>query len=170
VLHEAPLRADRSLEEEFPQVDSLASDCIINLWRTYAMVAEQLGTLLRPHDLTLTGFRVVMMLRVNGMLMPAQIADRLGSARATVTGVVDSLEKRGLVRRSQHPDDRRRLHVAITDEGRALLETILPGWFTEERDVMAGLDRDEQAQLVELLGALQRELHARRAPGAVGRA
>ena len=64
----APLRADRSLELEFPQVDSSASDCVINLWRTYTMVAAELGAVLRPYNLTLTGFRVVMMLRVNGIV------------------------------------------------------------------------------------------------------
>jgi DNA-binding MarR family transcriptional regulator len=163
---EPPLRADRSLEKEFPQVDSRASDCVINLWRAHSMISEEMGRVLRPYDLTLTGFRVVMMLRVRGgTLTPAEIADRLGSARATVTGVLDSLEKRGLVRRLPHPDDRRRLQVAITDEALALLEELLPTYFTQERATVAALDAAGQEQLVELLGTIQRGILAERSGG-----
>jgi DNA-binding MarR family transcriptional regulator len=166
MLPEIPIRADRSLEGEFPQVDSRASDCFINLWRTYTMLGEEMGRVLRPHDLTLTGFRVAMMLRVaGGTLTPAQIADRLGSARATVTGVLDSLEKRGLVRRMPHPDDRRRLQVEITPAARELLDGLLPTWFTHERDAFVALDAEQQEQLVELLGELQRGLYAMRSDG-----
>jgi DNA-binding MarR family transcriptional regulator len=160
---EIPARADRSLEEEFPQVDSRASDCVINIWRTHTLLSEEMGRVLRPHHLTLTGFRVVMMLRVSGgMLTPAEIADRLGSARATVTGVLDSLEKRGLVRRTPHPDDRRRLQVGMTDSARALLNELLPTYFTREREAVAALPAAEQETLVELLGTIQRDLYARR--------
>jgi DNA-binding MarR family transcriptional regulator len=160
---EIPARADRSLEHEFPQVDSRASDCVINIWRTHTLLSEELGRTLRPFDLTLTGFRVVMMLRVSGgTLTPAEIADRLGSARATVTGVLDSLEKRGLVRRLPHPDDRRRLQVEITEDARRLLAEILPTYFTDERQVVEGLDPEGQETLVELLGRVQAALYARR--------
>ena len=163
---EIPARANRSLEEEFPQVDSLASDCVINIWRTAALLSEDLVRVLRPLGLTLTGFRVLMMLRAaGGTLSPAEIASRLGSARATVTGVLDSLEKRASVLRSPHPDDRRRLQVSITDSGRALLDGILPTYFEHERDSVAALDPERQEELVGLLGHLQRELYARRSDG-----
>ncbi|MEA2179549.1 MAG: hypothetical protein QOG77_2846 [Solirubrobacteraceae bacterium] len=163
---EIPARANRSLEHEFPQVDSLASDCVINIWRTHTLLSEELGRTLRPFDLTLTGFRVVMMLRVSGgILTPAEIADRLGSARATVTGVLDSLEKRGLVRRLPHPDDRRRLQVEMTDEARRVLGELLPTYFAEERRTVEGLDAASQETLVELLGRVQAALYARRAEG-----
>jgi len=156
---EIPRRADRALEREFPQADSLASDCVINLWRTHAMISEVMGRLLRPHDLTLTGFRVLMMLRTSpGTTTPAEIADRLGSARATVTGVLDSLEKRGLVRRRPHPDDGRRLQVQISDRARDLLDGLLPAYFTRERETVAALGPERQEQLVQLLGDVQRGL------------
>jgi len=163
---EIPARANRELEEEFPQVDSLASDVVINVWRTSALLSEDLMRVLRPSNLTLTGFRVLMMLRAaGGTLSPAEIAARLGSARATVTGVLDSLEKRSSVLRSPHPQDRRRLEISITDSGRALLDGILPAYFTQERDAVAALDPGRQEALVGLLGELQRGLYARRSDG-----
>jgi DNA-binding MarR family transcriptional regulator len=163
---ETPARANRSLEQEFPQVDSLASDCVINIWRTHTLLSEELGRTLRPFDLTLTGFRVAMMLRVSGgTLAPAEIADRLGSARATVTGVLDSLEKRGLIRRLPDPDDRRRLQVEMTAEARHLLDDLLPTYFADERQTVDGLDPESQETLVQLLGRVQAALFARRAEG-----
>jgi DNA-binding MarR family transcriptional regulator len=160
---EIPARADRELEEEFPQVDSLASDVVINIWRTAALLSEDLVRVLRPYSITLTGFRVLMMLRVaGGTLSPAEIAARLGSARATVTGVLDSLEKRRAVQREPHPGDRRRLRVSITDRGLELLDALLPTYFMHERSAVAALDAERQEQLVELLGALQQALYERR--------
>ena len=159
---EIPARANRKLEDEFPEVDSLASDVVINVWRTSALLSEDLVRVLRPYSLTLTGFRVLMMLRAaGGTLSPAEIAARLGSARATVTGVLDSLEKRRAVLRLPHPDDRRRLHVSITDTGRGLLDELLPTYFTQEREAVAALDPERQELLIGLLGDLQRELYAR---------
>lgn len=159
-----PARADRALEQEFPEVDSRASDCVINIWRTNTMLSEEMGQVLRPHDLTLAGFRAMMILRVSGgSLSPAEIADRLGSSRATVTGLLDSLEKRGVVRRLPDPQDRRRLQIVLTDDGRSVLDALLPGYFARERESVAALDPAGQETLVELLGALQRGLLALRA-------
>jgi DNA-binding MarR family transcriptional regulator len=163
---EIPARANRKLEDEFPEVDSLASDVVINVWRTSALLSEDLVRVLRPYSLTLTGFRVLMMLRAaGGTLSPAEIAARLGSARATVTGVLDSLEKRSSALRSPHPDDRRRLQISITDRGRALLDELLPSYFRHERDSVAALGAEQQETLVTLLGELQRGLYARRSDG-----
>ena len=109
---------------------------------------------------------VVMMLRVSGgTLAPAEIADRLGSARATVTGVLDSLEKRGLVRRLPHPEDRRRLQVEITTQGTTVLDRLLPTYFEDERRVVEGLDAEGKETLVDLLGRVQSALYARRSDG-----
>ncbi len=50
-----------------------------------------------------------------------ELAEELACTRATITGIVDTLEKKGLVTRNPHPDDRRSLLVKLTDDGRALL-------------------------------------------------
>jgi DNA-binding MarR family transcriptional regulator len=48
----------------------------------------------------------------------AELAQCFGVEKATLTGVVDRAEQRGLVRRSPVPGDRRALHVILTDTGR----------------------------------------------------
>ena len=52
-------------------------------------------------------------------LAPNEIAERLIISRATVTGLLDSLETRAYVRRTPHPTDRRMLLIELTESGRA---------------------------------------------------
>jgi len=49
------------------------------------------------------------------------LAKKLAVSRPSVTGVVDGLVARGLVRRDHTEDDRRRIDVGLTDAGRELL-------------------------------------------------
>ena len=73
------------------------------------------------HELSMTQFRLLGILRDRepGML---QLAGHLGLDKSSVTGLVDRAEKRGLVRRSQRPNDGRAISVAITPAGRRLAE------------------------------------------------
>ncbi len=64
-------------------------------------------------------FRQLAMLYLiqSGTASPAMLADQLGISRAVVTGLLDRMEERGLVRREPDPSDRRRLRIAITPAG-----------------------------------------------------
>lgn len=52
-----------------------------------------------------------------GVTSPVALANRLGISRAVVTGLLDRLEQRGLVRREADPTDRRRLRLVVTPAG-----------------------------------------------------
>jgi hypothetical protein len=74
-----------------------------------------------------------------------------------MTSILDTLEKRGLIRRIPHPDDRRKLHVELTPEAEAILNELLPSLHARERDVICGaLSSSEQRQLLRLIGKVQR--------------
>jgi DNA-binding MarR family transcriptional regulator len=89
-------------------------------------------------------------------LEPGVIAERLIITSGSVTSLLDTLEKRGLVRRLPHPDDRRKLLVEITPEAEAIVDQLLPSLHARERDVMgAALSPDEQAELLSLLARVQ---------------
>jgi DNA-binding MarR family transcriptional regulator len=68
-----------------------------------------------------------------------------------MVGLVDDLERRGLIERRAHPVDRRAYALALTDAGRALLATAFQAAFGVERDVCSGLSPDERGQLLGLL-------------------
>jgi len=58
---------------------------------------------------------------------PSAISDRLSLARGTVTATLRSLEKKGFAGRQTIPDDRRRVRVWLTDEGRKQVERKVAG-------------------------------------------
>jgi len=84
-----------------------------------------------------------------------------------MTSMLNTLERRGLVRRKAHPDDRRKLLVAITAKGTAVVETMLPSLHSRERTIIGdALTKAEQRQLRILLAKVQASIdrHAEDAP------
>jgi DNA-binding MarR family transcriptional regulator len=79
------------------------------------------------------------------------------STRATITGVVDTLERKGLVIREPHPQDRRSLLVKLTKHGRAVHDSA-PETEHAFRSCCTPLERGELEQLSRLLVKLDRNL------------
>jgi long-chain acyl-CoA synthetase len=88
--------------------------------RTIARLARQVECAVATVDLTLSQYRVLGILG-EGREAASALADKLAVSRPSVTGVVDGLVARGLVRRGQADGDRRRVDIDLTDSGRALL-------------------------------------------------
>ena len=86
-----------------------------------------------------------------------ELAAAANCSPATMTGIVDTLERKGLVAREPNPDDRRSLLVRLTGEGRGLKDSTptLEGIF---RGCCVGLDPDEIRQLSQLLRKLNESL------------
>jgi DNA-binding MarR family transcriptional regulator len=59
-------------------------------------------------------------------MSPAQLATATGLSRPSMTAALDSLEKKGYVRRSMHPTDRRMVSVHITEQGRSFMGETFP--------------------------------------------
>lgn len=77
---------------------------------------------------------------------PSEIAEELGVSTATITGVVDTMEKQGLVRREPHPTDRRCKDVVLTPEGRGVLAFMAPKMAHRTATMFAGVDSDALPQ------------------------
>ncbi len=89
---------------------------------------------------------------------PAELADCTGVTRATVSGLLDGMERDGLVVREVDPTDRRQIQVQLTREGRQLLDRIRPAycrWFSELVD---SLTETERQVLIALLEKIQLQL------------
>ena len=76
-------------------------------------------------------------------------------ARASVTSLLDGLERDKLITRQPHPEDRRMLNVHITDKGRELMNEILPQHFVWIKTWMENLSSREQQTLIKLLTKLR---------------
>jgi DNA-binding MarR family transcriptional regulator len=88
-------------------------------------------------------------------MLPSSIARRMLVTRPTMTGIVASLARRGLVRVVPHPTDGRMSLVEITRKGHALVHRMRPELHAAEKRWMACLDAGERRALAGLLGKLQ---------------
>ena len=75
--------------------------------------------------------------------MPSQLADTLNLDSSTVTGILGRLEDKKLISRSFRVDDRRKVIVHLTDEGRALEQPVSEIIERLNREVTAGLSPQE---------------------------
>lgn len=69
----------------------------------------------------------------------AELAVAVGARSSTLTGVLDRLERRGLVRRQAHPTDRRSLLVVLTEQGAVTAGEVRRAVDDLERRLLAGL-------------------------------
>jgi len=74
---------------------------------------------------------------------------------ATMTGIIDTLEREGQIERVPDPDDRRKVIVRITEAGRKLMEDFLPGHQENIRQMLTGLTMKERQTLLGLMQKLQ---------------
>jgi MarR family transcriptional regulator, negative regulator of the multidrug operon emrRAB len=159
-MRESPaVQASPDFETLYPEASRAATECAMNLVKTGEMILTRVAEVLRPFGLSPAGGLILSMLSDSPEpLGPGQIRDRLLVAGPTVTGLVDSLERQGLVRRVAHPVDRRRLLVELTDRGGEVAHAFLPVIHTAQRPWLACLTASEQLQLIELLGRVQEHL------------
>ncbi|MFQ5555167.1 MAG: MarR family winged helix-turn-helix transcriptional regulator, partial [Acidimicrobiia bacterium] len=85
------------------------------------------------------------------------LADVAFCTRATITGLVDVLERKGLVTREPNPDDRRSLLVTLTESGRDLRKTT-PTVSDMYHGCCSGLRPEETRQLAALMAKLDSSL------------
>ena len=147
----APDFADR-----YPNSSAQATECAMNLVFTADLLVKRISELVQPFDLTpASGLVLSILADSESPLPPNQIADRLIISRATVTGLVDSLEQRGYVRRLPHPSDRRMLLIEPTDAGRQVADAFRPIVHQHQKVWMDVLNEKEQGQLINFLKRLQ---------------
>jgi MarR family transcriptional regulator, organic hydroperoxide resistance regulator len=139
-------------------VDLAAMAVCANVFRAAQGVRSHLErTVLRRHDLSWTGFATLFTVWVWGPREVRALADSTGVARPTISGVADTLERRGLVRREGHETDRRLCRLALTDDGERLIEALFPEFNAGESALTAGLDPEERATLARLLRRVVRD-------------
>ena len=80
-------------------------------------------------------------------ISPKQISQEIWLDASTITGILDRLESKGLVKRMPSNTDRRTLIIALTDEGHALQADIDRIILEANHDVLKDLSPDEQTQL-----------------------
>ena len=151
--HPAELQNLAELERINPEIEPLAVQTVLWLTRAYDAAISAQTEELRPLNLSPSAFNMLMALRnaEGNTLEPCQLADQLLVSRPSVTGLLDTLQRRGLIERHPHSGDRRRLLVKLTDAGHELLDGHFPHHYKVQSRLVDDLSQDEQEQLVTLL-------------------
>jgi DNA-binding MarR family transcriptional regulator len=79
------------------------------------------------------------------------LAELASVSRATITGLLDTLERDGFVRREPDPADRRQTEVHLTPAGQEFMHDLLPTHFQLINGLMANLTEAERKTLVKLV-------------------
>jgi MarR family 2-MHQ and catechol resistance regulon transcriptional repressor len=152
-LAPVPIRVDRrAFESEFPSGDATATECAQNLIHTAQLFTDADARGLRRHGLSIPAR--ILLATLEGSPEPlshSAIGERLLVTGASVTSLVDTLERRGLVTRTRDKADRRIVLVELTREGRRTVDAFLPEVTALHAAEFSVLDDAEREQLVSLL-------------------
>ncbi|MFF3171731.1 MarR family winged helix-turn-helix transcriptional regulator [Streptomyces sp. NPDC057900] len=143
-----------------PELDTGPMELIGRINRCAALLQQAEDAPLRAAGLTRAEFDLLgAVRRTDRELTPGELARETFSSGAAVTKRLRVLQERGLTERRGDTRDRRVAHVRLTEEGRALVDGLLPQQLAYERAVLSGLDAESRdrlsAQLSELLVQLE---------------
>jgi len=79
-----------------------------------------------------------------------EISNKVLKSGSNLTTVIDNLERDGMVRRVRDVEDRRVIHVHLTEAGKAKVEAVFPGHVAALVDEFSVLSANEQKTLSEL--------------------
>lgn len=138
----------------------LAVRTVIEITKTADVLDDVFSRHLSRFGLSRTKFNALVHLRhATGLgLTLSELGQKLLVSRANITGLIDRLEKDGLVYRDADPRDRRAFRVRLSQRAQDLMDSVIPlhGEFTSH--AVSGLNEQEKEQLIQLLQKLRQNL------------
>ena len=126
---EVVLEAERDIRARLGDraLDFEAMLAVSNIYRAANAVRNRMEReVLGPEGLSWGGFTILFVLWVWGERETGQLAEDCGLAKGTLSGMLSTLEKGGLVERSRHAEDGRRVMVTLLEGGRDTIEPVFP--------------------------------------------
>lgn len=131
---------------------SVEQEAVLNLFRSSDRLQHRFARLFREYGLTPSQYNILRILRGEGKPLPClEIAERTITVVPGITGLIDRLEKVGLVRRQRDDGDRRKVFVSITPAGEEVLARLDEPLLELHRRLMAHFSAQELAELNRLL-------------------
>jgi len=123
----------------------------LTLMQTSKAIHERIKTEMVKNKLSITEFSVLEVLYHQGKQTIQQIAKSILISSGSMTYVIDKLEQRDLLSRVACPDDRRVIHVVLTDKGTEWMDQIMPEYHELVNGMFSSLNEQERETLVQLL-------------------
>jgi MarR family transcriptional regulator, 2-MHQ and catechol-resistance regulon repressor len=130
------------------------------LMQTAKAIQERIRIAMINNNLNITEFSVLESLYLKGKQTIQQIGHSILISSGSMTYVIDKLEQKGLLSRKACPDDRRAIHVTLTDDGIDLMNKIMPKHEELIGDMFGSLNHDEAETMVKLLKKVSKRVEA----------
>ncbi len=166
-MKELPSEEDfRTLAPEYSSLDTSSVMLFYLFLRVGSDMLTAFETYLADHGVSQGRFIVLLLLlrsqvRNNGSgLGPSELARQAGVTRATMTGLMDGLQRDGLIDRLDHRGDRRKVIARLTPKGRESLNAIFPDYYSRIAELMNDLEDEEREKLSALLHKVKNKVHS----------
>ena len=112
----------------------------------------------RAQNLTGPQLTVVKMLQHLGDLSLSELSERIRAGNSTVSGIIDRMEREELVKRVRSKEDRRVVHIKLTEKGRELAKSVPIQPMEIFQAAIASLEPDELTTVLRILTKLARRV------------
>jgi DNA-binding MarR family transcriptional regulator len=151
------LKEELKLSKDF---FSLEHEALLNIYYTSVCIKKRASEYFSAFGLTDVQFNLMMMLKHHGGadgLSQARLSEMMMVNRANVTGLIDRLEKAGMVKRTA-AEDRRYNMIQLTTKGTKLLEKADPAYGDEVNRVLGGLSETDMKRLIKSCEKIREQL------------
>ncbi len=146
-----------------PEIDAIV-ETIIYLYTESRRLTKGLAS---QFGLTGPQLTVVKLLETFENLSLSSLSERIRAQNSTVTGIIDRMEREGLVRRERSTADRRVVHISLSDKGQKLAKQIQVEPMEVFRGALLSLSHGDLRDLLRIMNKLQRYVRTHLADGAV---
>ncbi len=137
------------------ELDFEAAHAVSSIYRAANAVRTHVtNEVLRPSGITWTGFVVLWVVWIWDGMETRHAAESAAISKATLTGVVKTLEARGWIEKRGREDDRRLVELHLTPSGKELMAELYPKFNAIETRVVASLSSRRQKDMTTSLRAI----------------
>jgi DNA-binding MarR family transcriptional regulator len=152
-------KAPMTITEVSKRTDKTPLGTLLSIMTSYEVLARYLEVQLKRYDASLIRFNIMSTLFKNGGEMtPSEIAEDVFREKNSVTAVINTLERQGVVRREPSPEDRRSVKVVITEKGWKEANRLTPIAQELSREALSCMDREQVEDLVGMMRRLRESL------------
>jgi DNA-binding MarR family transcriptional regulator len=148
-----------TVREVSKRTDKTPLGTLLSILMSFEVLARYLEIELKRYEASLIRFNIMSKLFVNGGEMtPSEISESVFREKNSITAVLNTMERQGVVRREPSTDDRRSVKVVITDKGWKEANRLSPIAQELSREVLSCLEKEKVEDLVEIMRNLRENL------------
>lgn len=141
-----------ALNKHFPEIDSFSFYTYLTIRKVSSDLENALESYFSLYGVSAGRFMVLLILAASEKgMMPSELAQQCGVTQATISGLLNGLEKSGLIMRETHNHDGRAYVIKLAPKGTDLLAQVKPEFFSCLSKMMDTFNLEEKQQLVKCL-------------------